>query len=129
MSNIIKGTFLLFHGLVHIWFFVLAARLVEFKTEMGWTGKSWLLSGIGSELFIQKIAMLLYLISTVLFILSAFGIWFQSAWQEKLLLISAIVSSFTILLFFDGSFRFIIPKGVIGLIINAIIILWLSWRY
>lgn len=127
MSSIIKGTFVLFHGLVHIWFFFLAARLVEFKTEMGWTGKSWLLSAIGSELFIQKIAILLYLASTVLFILSAFGIWFQSAWQEKLLIISAIVSSFTILLFFDGSFSFIIQKGAIGLIINVIIILWLSW--
>lgn len=122
-----KGTFVLFHGLVHIWFFFLAARLVEFKTDMGWTGKSWLLSGIGSELLIQKIAILLYLASTVLFIFSAFGIWFQNVWQEKLIVISVIVSSFTILLFFDGFLRFIIQKGVIGLIINIIIILWLCW--
>lgn len=128
MINTIAFIFILLHGLVHVWFFVLAARLVEFKAEMGWNGNSWLLSGILPEPFLQILAILLYPASTLLFVISAAGMWLQSAWLEKMLLISAIVSTFAILLFFDGSFRYIIPKGLVGLIINVILIAWLYWH-
>jgi len=30
--------FLILHGLVHLWYLVLAFRLVEYKPDMGWTG-------------------------------------------------------------------------------------------
>lgn len=124
----IAGTFILLHGLVHVWFFVLAAGLVNFKAEMGWTRKSWLLSGVLPDSFIQVLAIFLYLASTLLFVISAFGIWVQTAWQEKILLIAALVSTFAILLFFDGSFRFIIQKGLIGLVINLALTGWLLWH-
>lgn len=128
MINTIAGAFILLHGLVHVWFFVLAARLVDFKTEMGWTGKSWLLSGIIPEPLLHITAMVLYLASTLLFVLSAIGIGVQNAWQEKMLMIAAIISTFAILLFFDGSLRYIIPKGLIGLIINIALTGWLLWN-
>ena len=46
MLRFLFGTFVVLHGLVHLWYFTLSQRLVEFKPEMGWTGKSWILSNL-----------------------------------------------------------------------------------
>ena len=44
MLRLLIGFFIVLHGLVHMWYFTLSQRLVEFQPEMGWTGKSWLFS-------------------------------------------------------------------------------------
>ena len=40
MLRIFIGIFMLLHGLVHLWYFVMSRGLVELKLEMGWSGKS-----------------------------------------------------------------------------------------
>lgn len=46
MLRISIGIFMLLHGLVHLWYFVMSRGLVELKPEMGWSGKSWLLTNL-----------------------------------------------------------------------------------
>jgi len=62
--NILIGIFILLHGLVHMWYVTLSQGWVEFQANMGWTGKSWLLTTD------HKRIGLLYLFSiTIFFIL------------------------------------------------------------
>ena len=42
MLRFVISLFIVLHGLVHLWYFTLSQRLVEFKPEMGWSGRSWI---------------------------------------------------------------------------------------
>ena len=46
MPRILLGIFIILHGLVHLGYFTLSHRLVPFEPQMGWTGRSWLFTGI-----------------------------------------------------------------------------------
>ena len=41
-----SGLFIVLHGLVHLWYVVLSQKLVAFQPEMGWVGRSWLLTNV-----------------------------------------------------------------------------------
>ncbi|MGC9342288.1 MAG: hypothetical protein ACP5E3_06285 [Bacteroidales bacterium] len=118
----ILSIFIILHGAVHIWFVLLLNKVVKYTPDMGWTGKSWLLA---ENNLTRYTGTVIYLLATVLFIASSLGIMLNKAWYPTLLLISAIVSSAGILLFFDGSFQMLVQKGIIGLGINLIIIIYI----
>ena len=46
MLRLVIGLFIVLHGLVHLWYFTLSQRLVEFKPQMGWSGRSWVFTKI-----------------------------------------------------------------------------------
>jgi hypothetical protein len=48
---------------------------------------------------------------------------------SKLLIFSAIISSVLILFFFDGQFNMLVKKGLVGLMINLVIILLANSTY
>lgn len=118
----ILSIIIILHGAVHIWFVLLLNNVVRHTPDMGWTGKSWLLAESNLTRYVGTV---IYLLATVLFISSSIGIMLNKAWYPALLLISAFVSSAGILLFFDGSFQMLVQKGVIGLGINLIIIIYI----
>ena len=122
MNSFLTGTFLLLHGMVHVWYVVLAAGWVNFKSEMGWTGESWLLSGIFQPAILKFTAVILHSLSGLLFLAVAVGVYASNTWKMQFLLAVAILSSFTIILYFDGSWQMMVQKGLIGLIINLFII-------
>lgn len=41
MLRYLVAIFLTLHGLVHLWLFTLSQNLIEFKPEMGWSGRLW----------------------------------------------------------------------------------------
>ena len=43
---VLTGSILILHGLVHMWFVTLSQGLVEYRSDRGWTGKSWLQTNI-----------------------------------------------------------------------------------
>lgn len=124
LLKILTGIFIILHGLVHFWYVILAAKLVEYKPEMGWTGNSWLLDAVIPASTIRFIAVFFYSFAALAFIISAVGVLFAKDWLNNGLIIAAVISTFTILLFFDGSGNMLVQKGLIGLIINLAIILF-----
>ncbi|MFN2263128.1 MAG: hypothetical protein ACK2UM_02610, partial [Anaerolineales bacterium] len=72
--NILIGIFILLHGLVHIWYVTLSQGWVEFQANMGWTGKSWLLSNLLGHDVTRMVATIFYGLSTITFLVAGFGL-------------------------------------------------------
>lgn len=125
MSRIIPGIFIILHGLVHIWYVVLSFNLVAFQPDMGWTGNSWLFSSLKSSQGLRVVAGILFIICTILFVVSGITILANFSDKNTLLFIAAILSTLTLVVFWDGKTSMIVQKGIIGVIINLVIIIGL----
>jgi hypothetical protein len=122
MVRFLIGLFIILHGLVHLWYFTLSQRLVEFKPEMGWTGKSWIFSNLLGESTTRVLASSLFVLAAIAFVISGFGIFFRAAWWCPMLVGSALLSSVILLLFWDGDMQLIVQKGLIGFLISIAIL-------
>jgi len=122
MFRILFGVFVLLHGLVHLWYFVLSQGIVEFQAEMGWSGESWILSRLMAAPAGRSLAGGLYLLAAIIFAATSAGIFTGSAWWRPVLLSAAAFSLSVILLFWDGRLQLLVEKGLIGLLINAAIL-------
>lgn len=120
--NILYGVFIVLHGLVHFWYVTLSQGWVEFQADMGWTGKSWLLSGVVAKNTLGWLATALYSVAAVALIVSGGALLTGADWARTALLRSAAISSLVIVLFWDGSAELIVQKGLLGLLINLGII-------
>lgn len=123
MIRFLSGLFIVLHGLVHMWYFTLSQRLVEFQPEMGWTGRSWLFSNFFRDSSLRAFASVLYILATVAFVASGIGIFARAEWLRPMILGSAMFSSALILLFWDGDLDMLVQKGILGILINAIVLI------
>ena len=130
MLRTLFGLFVILHGLVHLWPFVLSQGLVEYTPEMGWTGESWLLTGILGDGATRTLASVLYALAMVVFVASGVGLVARGDWWRPLLVASAIASSLVILLFWDGTGGQLVEKGLVGFLLNVgILLLVLAVRW
>jgi hypothetical protein len=118
----IAGIFLILHGLVHLWYLTLSQGWVEFQPDMGWTGHSWLLSNFLADRVARSLASVLYVLAAVALVVSGVGVLAHAEWVKPLLVISAIFSAVVILVFWDGNTDMIVQKGLLGFIINLVIL-------
>jgi len=123
MLKTIITLFILMHGLVHAWYVLLLSKVVKYTPEMGWTGDSWLFHGPSPGPGARMAAAILYVLAGLMFVISGIGLMSGSAWNRSLLVASAILSSVLILIFFDGRPEMLVQKGLIGIIINIVIII------
>lgn len=123
MFRLLLGLFIILHGLVHLWYFTLSQRLVEFKPEMGWTGKSWLLSNVLGDSNTRSLASVLFVFTAIAFVISGIGMFARLDWWWTAVLTSAVFSCAIILIFWDGSMQLIVQKGLIGFLISLGILL------
>jgi hypothetical protein len=128
MVNFLINIVLMLHGLVHVWYIVLAQGWVEFQTEMGWTGSSWLLSSRVTENTLSWIVTLGYGIAAAGFVIGGVGNLTQQVWSQSVLIFSAVFSSLLLVIFWDGNFSLLVEKGLLGLIINLALIVFVMTR-
>lgn len=119
MLRFLIGLFIVLHGLVHLWYFTLSQKLVEFKPEMGWTGKSWMFTNILGDPTTRMLASVLYVLAAIAFVVSGAGILLRAEWWRPVLVGAAIFSSAIIFLLWDGEMQWIVQKGLIGLLISV----------
>ncbi|MBN2469621.1 MAG: hypothetical protein JXN59_02760 [Anaerolineae bacterium] len=117
--KVLFGIFVVLHGLVHLWYVVLARRLVEFKPEMGWSGQSWLFTSLLGDPAARWLATVAYVLAAVVMALSGIGVLMGAGWWRSLLIGAAAFSTVVILLFWDGGMDHIVEKGLLGLLINV----------
>jgi hypothetical protein len=123
MFRFLFGLFIILHGLVHLWYFTLSQRLVEFKPEMGWTGESWIFSTLLAPSTTRLLASALFVLATVAFVIRGFGIFFRTEWWRPMLLGSALFSSVILCLLWDGTMQFLVQKGLVGFLISLTILI------
>lgn len=129
MGKILLPVLIFLHGAVHVWYVLLIGNIVKYSPDMGWTGKSWLLPGLPVEGFLRISGVIVYGLTALLFLISVTGMLLDKSWYPALLVVSAIVSSLAILFFFDGCFRMLVQKGLVGLLLNFIIIATLIIKF
>ena len=120
MVNFLVGTFVVLHGLVHLWYVTLSQQIVEFQREMGWTGESWLLPQTLQESAGRTLASLLFTAAAVAFVVTGAGIYSNASWWRAALAASAVLSSVSLVLFWDGSPAMLVQKGGLAFVINVI---------
>lgn len=123
MSRSFFGIFVILHGLVHLWYTVLSQELVQYEAEMGWTGRSWLLTNIIGDSGTRLLASIAYIVATVAFVTSGVGLFAKANWWRPAMVRSAFFSAVLILLFWDGHAERLVQKGVIGFLIDIAVIL------
>jgi hypothetical protein len=132
MPRFLVGVFFVLHGLVHLWYVTLSRRLVEFRPEMGWTGKSWLFSPLLGDGATRWLATMLYGLAALGFVIGGIGVFAQQTWWRPVVAGSAAFSAAIILLFWDGGLQRIVEKGLLGFLINVALLVallvfdWLS---
>jgi hypothetical protein len=125
MFRVLVGVFVSLHGLVHLWYVVLAQQLVEFQAEMGWKGESWLLTSPLGDAATRTLATALYVLATLGFLAGGAGILSQQDWWRPMVIGSAAFSAIVVVLFWDGGRQMLVEKGLLGFLINAALLVWL----
>lgn len=123
MIRITAGVILALHGLVHLWFVTLAMRWVEFRPDMGWTGRSWLLTPTLGEGTARSVAALLLTIAAAAFAIGGGAVIGQAPWWRLALIIAAAASSAVLIVTWDGGTDMLVQKGLIGLAINVLVLI------
>jgi hypothetical protein len=92
---------------------------------MGWTGESWLLINLLSSGLARNLATILYSGSALTFFVGGIGLAARQAWSSGWITAASLISTAAIVIFWDGSFRQPVEKGLIGLLISVgIIVAW-----
>jgi hypothetical protein len=116
------GIIVILHGLVHFWYVTLSQGWVAFQPEMGWTGKSWLLSNLMGDQITRILATVLYSLAAITFLIAGIGLVAGQGWTRMWLSAASLISIVAILLFWDGNFSKPVEKGALGLLISTAIL-------
>lgn len=112
------GILAILHGLTHLWYVTLSLGLVEFTPEMGWSGRSWLLSGLAGESLLRTLAVILYSLAAIGFVLGGVGLLLRRGWFRDLVVFTSVVSMTAIVVYWDGAPSKLVEKGLIGLVLS-----------
>ena len=96
------AVFLIFHGIFHLWYVTVSLRLIEYKSWMGWSGESWLLTSRLGDGGARTIAAILYSLAAMGFVASGVGLLMEKPWFRLVLVGSLVFSLIATLLFWDG---------------------------
>ena len=123
--QILSGLFIMLHGLVHFWYVTLSQGWVRYQPAMGWTGESWLLGSRAGGGVTRPLASVLFTVSAVIFLAAGMGRWLDFDPSRLWLLAASLLSSFTLIVFWDGGVSQLVEKGLLGLLINLVLFLWI----
>lgn len=121
IKNLISIFFIL-HGLVHLLYFGQAARYFELRPDMVWPEGSWAFSKLLGNPTSRGLASILLILTTIGFVTGGMGLFAQQVWWRPLIVASAVLSIFVYILFWDGVMHNLDDKGLIAILINAIIL-------
>ena len=116
--RVLISIFILLHGLVHLWYITLNQGWVEFQVNMGWTGDSWLFTNLLGNDITHTVATIFYSLSTVTFLVAGTGLLAKQDWSRAWMIAASVISTITILVFWDGNIGMPVEKGLLGLLIN-----------
>lgn len=128
VTRLLVGLFLALHGLVHLWYVVLSQGWVEVEEQMGWTGHSWLLSSGLPRETVLLLGSASYAVVTLGFVAGGLGYVLRQDWWPTVLAGAAVLSTVTIVALWDGEFDLLVEKGILGVLINLGILIYLFVR-
>jgi hypothetical protein len=128
--RIIIGVFIVLHGLVHLFYFGQSRRLFDLGAEMVWPDGSWAFSKLLGDNTSRLLASIFCIMAAIGFTAGGAGILLTQDWWRPTVVASAVFSGIVLLLLWDGKMQKLAENGVIGVLINAAIlvsVLILEW--
>ena len=115
------AVFLILHGIFHLWYVTVSLRLIEYKSWMGWSGESWLLTSRLGDGGARTIGAVLYSLAAMGFVASGVGLLMEGPWFRPVLIGSVVFSLIATLLFWDGknSTMMFVEILILGVLIIA----------
>ena len=96
------AVFLILHGIFHLWYVIVSLRLIEYKSWMGWSGESWLLTSRLGDGATRTVAAILYSLAAMGFVASGVWLLMDKPWFRPMLVGSLVFSLIATLLFWAG---------------------------
>lgn len=130
MLHIIVGVFLILHGVVHVWYVVMARGLVAANPDTIWSGKSWLFTKPLGDKTTMTLATIVHSVTTLLFVVAGIGLVAQQPWWSTWAVAASLLSIAGIVGFWDGQPDHPIEKGLLGVIIDVgvlVAVLYFGW--
>jgi hypothetical protein len=125
MFTILSGIFLILHGIVFYLYAGQSARLFELKPGMIWPDSSWLFSKSINDKTTRKIGLIFCLLSGTGFIAGGIALFLNVNWWQQIVIISVAFSSIILILLWNGSLQKLADQGLIGVILNLVILSYL----
>ena len=122
MFRIIFGIFLGLHGMVHLLYAGQSWRLFELQPGMSWPDGSWALARATGTDVIRLIATILLAAGALAYVVSGGALVLKQNWWRTFTQISAAISTFTYLFFWNGTFQGLPNQGAVGILINLAIL-------
>ena len=122
MARLLLALFIVLHGLAHFWYVALSQKIVGFRPEMGWNGRSWIFTNALGDPITRLFAGILFALAATGLVAGGIGIFARSPWAQPLLVGSAAVSAAAIILFWDGSLARMVEKGLVGFLVSLVIL-------
>ena len=112
------GVFILLHGLVHLLYYGQSRGLFELKPGMTWPIPSWAFSGLLGERGTRISAGILCILVTACLVSGGIGLLTDQSWWNRLVSVSAALSTLLFVLCWDGQINRLGEKGGIAILIN-----------
>ena len=122
MARIVFGVFMVLHGQVHILYAAHSQRLLELQPDMRWPDGSWALSATIGTKATRVFATVGCSIGAIGFVISGAALLAGQPWWQSAAVISAAVSTATVVLCWDGRLRDLDNQGLIAVILNVVIV-------
>lgn len=121
----ILGIFLILHGIVFYLYVGQSARLYELKPGLTWPDDALLIPKILNRRTVRKMGVIFCVIGGTGFIISGVAALFGVEWWQICTIVICIFTSIVIILLWNGSLQKLSEQGLVGLIINLLILLYL----
>ena len=122
MVHILLSIFVLLHGVVHLLYFGQSMRFFKLQSELTWPDGSWILDKLAKDRTIRNLGGILMIVSSALFFVGSFALFFNHYWHRPVLFVASVFSSLIYTILWDGKYQKLPDKGFIGVLINLAII-------
>ena len=123
MLKIVIGSFMILHGLVHLFYSAQSMGMFELQPGMVWPKGSWFFKRILNEQKIRRLAALSCILAAAGFVTGGIAALLSQVWWEVIITIAAVFSVMIFIAFWDGQLRNLDDKGGIGILINIAILI------
>jgi hypothetical protein len=130
LAKILVGVFVVLHGLVHLLYVGQSRRLFQLGPDMVWPDHSWAFSKLLGVRITRWLASIAYALSAIGFVVAGIGILAGQDWSRPVVAGSAVLSTLSVLLFWDGKLHKLSEQGVIAILINLallVVVFVLRW--
>lgn len=130
MQWIITGVFFVLHAIVHLLYLGQSRQIFELKPGLAWPAGSWAFSRLLGDVAIHQVGTVLLALAAAGFVISGVGVIFRLDWWQPATVASCIFSSAVFFLLWNGKQANLSEQGLVGILINAailVVVLVLKW--